>query len=578
LVEKAGMLTSKWFIGFLGLCVLGVLTFYFGKPAYLKLKDFRATQLAESAFHTYLQDPSDAEVIRVAYEKAQSALLLSSANYAANRTVATLVLFSNPALSLSYWEKSLAIRNGKDFESSIDQMHYIQALILNGQIAKARTKLEATHGDDAFEADIEYNLVKVCYLLGDKKAALDYGRKMIKNRYTPLQRHLLFANICLNSEDEAVRNEGEKHVRFLLLNEDLMDDSVLWQMSQFANLSQSLRDQLDQALNKRISDYEERIKLVDYRISNHLITLDEGLDTLRKNLNTSDSLSVIRLSEWCSEHHFYKEVVDLMNVDLALKRKDWFLLYLKNLGLNQNWDKIIKILTTEDCPIETFLSDILKSEAFSESGDKIKAINSWYRAKLSSNPVTSDLWLLIRIGDKMGLENDTEKMLRELVIVGEDPERVLSYVAAREIAKKDYGNFYRILSGFRELYNNVGSIVNDWAYYAILMDKDYDGAMAEINRLIEADPNVLRYHMTWALGMIKQNQYREVLARFQQFKLDWMTLHPKWRYILALALAGVGEYEQGETYLENVDVQSLNPYELDLYEKLFYYRKTSPRG
>jgi len=567
------MLTSKWFLSLLGLCVLGVLTFFFGKPVYAKIKDFRSTQLANQALESYMEAPADPMVVRKSAEKAQSAIFLSPTNSAANRTLATMTLFSNPAVSLKYWDQVIGVMASVDKLSDLDKMHYVQALILNQRLDQAKEVLLSFKSDDPSYADALYNLVKVCYLMGDKNQALDYGRKMILHRNTPIYRHLFFADMCLSSEEELIREEGERHVKFLLGNDDLVDDSVLWQMTQFTNLSEALSDELNQKLDKRITMYDERIQLVDYRIANKISSPEEGLNELVKALDRSDSLALVRLAQWCSKRGFPDEAVQLMSVDLALRRKDWFVMYVKNLGILGEWDKIIRILTTEDCPIEEFLLDILKCEAYSESGDRIKAISQWYRAKIASNPVKKDLWLLIRIGDKIGLKDETEKLLRELVIVGENPEIVLAYVAKRELAEDDYDSLYRYLTSFKELYSNIGSIVNDWAFYSILLDRNPDEALKEVNTLIMRDPKQLRYHMTWALYQIKQQNYRDVLARFQQFDIDWMNLHPTWRFILALALAGVGEHEQAEAYLEDIEPAVLNPYELELYEKHFYYRK-----
>ena len=567
------MLTSKWFIGFLGVCVLGVLSFFFARPIYRQFKDMRATQLANQALEGYLDSPADLAVIRQSAAKAQSALLLSPGNAWANRTLGTLALFDDPEVSLKYWNQAIQMMGSIEGFPERDRMHYVQTLILNRELDKAKSVLLSFSEDSPSYADVLYNLVKVCYLKGDRVQALEYARAMIRNRETPIGRHLLYANLCLNEEDKSIRQEGEKHIEFLLKNEELIDDSVLWQMTQASGLSDPLQSRLDQALNGRITGFEERIQLVDYRVENKQITSEEGLTQLMRALDRNDSLAVVRLAQWCSQHDHHEAVVDLMNVDLALKRKDWFLMYIKSLGVLGEWKRVLRVLTSEDCPLEPFLLDILECEAYAESGDRIKAVSQWYRAKIASNPVLNDLWLLVRIGDKIGLERETEKLFRELVIVGENPEKVLAYVAERELANEDYDAFYRHLTTFRELYNNVGSIVNDWAYYSFLMGRRVVEATEAVNQLVEQDPSQLRYHMTWALGQIKIGHYREVLARFQQFDLDWMELHPKWRFILALALAGVGEYEQADAYLEGVDPQTLRPMELELYEKHFYLRK-----
>lgn len=563
------MFRSKWFLAGVAVLLLATSAILVAKPLYLKVRDMRASQLAHQARESYLAAPSDTAVVGRSIEKVSSALQLSPTNAAAHRALATVLLFSNPSLSLRHWEQAERFGIGQSEPTDADRLHHVQALLLNSRFAEAKQLLESMRGGPEFEADVQYNLTKVAYLLGESESALKQGRAMIRSRFTPIHRHLFFVQMCLSMHDSALQQEGESHLRFLLKQESLIDDSVVWQMLQLENLSEELYALLDETLHRRVTDFEEHIELVELRVKQGRLQAKDGARELRQAVNHSDSFAVVRLAQWLAKHGFSEAVVELMPLDLALSRKDWFLMYMKQLGELKSWKRILTILTEQRCPIEPFLVEILKCEAYYQNAEIPKALNAWYRAKLAANPVSSEMWLLIRTGDKIGQRHETERLLRDLVVMGERAERVLEYIASRDLRAGDYEGFLQQLTVFKEQYSNIATVVNDWAYYSILMGRDREEAMLEVDRWIEQHPEQLRFHMTWALGKIKTGEYRQVLARFQQFDLDWMGLHPKWRMILALALAGVGEEEQGKAYLKDLDLKIFNPYELALYEQLF---------
>lgn len=542
------------------------------KPAYRKFKDIRASYLSDEAYDVYIADPMSRSAMTNATRKAQSALFLSPSNYKANRTLAVLSMFIDPGISLKYWNQSRLLARIPEDIPLEDKMNYIQTLLISGKLDRAYEVLQSIEGGEEVKSDVDYNLAKICYLQGNKEEAVKYGRSMVKNRFTPIDQHLFFASMCLESLDPVIIREGERHLRILFENDELMEDSVLWEMTQLKNLSPELSILLKDKLYSRVNVFEERIALAEYQIQNNMKEASLAYQELKLEVNKRDFLAVATLAKWCSKHNMVDETLEMLTPELALKRKDWFLLYLKNLGKKHRWEDVIELLAIRDCPIEAFWSYIMKAEAFHQIGEESKAINAWYRAKLESSPTKDSYWLMIKMGDEFGLEEDTNRMLTELVIIGVKPEQVLAYVTVREFSRKNYDGFYSFLESFKDHFFDHDDIVNDWAYYSILMNRNVELALSIITKLVENNPKQLRYHMTWALAEIKEGRYRQVLGRFQQFEIDWMNLHPKWRFILSLALAGVGEFDQAEAYLEGIELQSFNPFELELYEKLFYDR------
>ena len=567
------MLTSKKqvFILVIGVLFLGLGIWQF-KPLYHKLKDIRSDYLADAAYELYTANPFDATVLEQAALKAQTALFLSSDNYQANRVMAMILMYRKPGTSLKYWEQSRELWKDPEPIPFSDQMNYVQILILNNQLDLARSVLMKLTASETEASEIDYNLAKISVLKGERNLAIQYARKMVENRYTPVRRQLFFIGLCLQSDDPAIRREGEMHIRVLVENEALIDDSILWDITQFRNLSPELSTMVKEKLDGKVRAYDERIALAEYQVRNKIKEPLEAYQELEAALYKEDMLSVVNLAKWCSKYGLVDQVLELVSVDTALMRKDWFLLYVKNLGRDGRWKEILDLLDKRDCPVEPFWSSLLKAETCFEMGDEAKAVNAWFRAKLVSQPDLDQYWLLIRLGDQLDLKEDAVDLVENLVALGAAPEQVVQYLCERELTVGNWEELYTILSSYKERYPERPDIVNDWAYYAILLDHADEDLLRVVDELVEAHPDQLRYHMTWAIAQIKKGNYRQVLARLQQFNLDWMSLHPKWRFILALALAGVGEFEQAQAYIENIDFDTLNPYENALYDKVFYNR------
>ena len=573
IILSIAMLSSKKLIviSVVGVVLLGLGIWQF-KPLYHKVKDIRSGYLSHAAYELYTADPFDETALEQAALKAQTALFLSPENYEANRVMAAILMYVSPATSLKYWEQSRELWQKQEPISFSDQMNYVQVLILNNRLDVARSLLTKLKVDESEESEIDYNLAKISVLKGERNLAIQYARKMVENLFTPVRRQLFFIGLCLQSDDPAVRREGERHIRVLVENEDLINDSILWDITQFRGLSPDLSAMVKEKLDGKVNAYDERIALAEYQVLNKIKTPPDAYLELKAALFKEDMLSVVNLAKWCSKYNLTDQVLDLLSIDTALLRKDWFLLYVKNLGKAGRWADIVAILDKRDCPIEPFWISMLKAQACFEMGEESKAINSWYRAKLISQPVLEQYWLLIRLGDQMGLREDTKDLLDDLVSLGASPEQVVAYLCDQELATGNWEELYAILSTYKDRYPEHPDIVNDWAYYAILMDHEDETLIKRVDELVEAHPDQLRFHMIWALAQIKKGAYRQVLARLQQFNVDWMQLHPKWRFILALALAGVGEFEQAQAYLEEVDLGTLNPYETALHDKVFYNR------
>ncbi len=563
-------LRSKLLFIYLPIALVVVGLVFSARPVYRYFKEIRASVISENALNRYLENPTDLEAVNEVSLQLRSALALDPDGYAPNRGLAIVLNFTSPAVARQYWEQ--AIEYTGDQITIQDRMAYVQCLIVNNDFLAAEQELLKVLEQDPNNVDAQYNLSKIYVLIGQETRALEYARDFIQSADTPIERHLFYIGMCLNSDDPSIIAEGDAHIEFLLDNSDLINDQVMWQMTEIDALNIEIKRRLQDQLQLRVDEFEDEIRLVNHRIQTGVITRNEGFEYLMGKTREADNRYVTRLAEWCSDVGLAEQVPVLLSVPLALQRKDWFLILIRNLGRLERWDAVVRILEEEQCPIERFWLYILKVEAYRAMDSDAEMVNAWYRAKLEALPLPLHFWTLIEMGNEAGLNYEADALLDRLVILGVPAEEILGYGARLAHESRNFDRLYTTLTSFYDKYGGNPDIANDWAYYSILMDQNGGEAREVVETLSKQYPNRLRYHMTWALGRIKDSRYSEVLARFQTIDVEWETLHPKWRLILAFALAGVDEFQQAQYYLEGVDMEQFNEYERAIYERLFYNR------
>lgn len=561
--------TSSFIIVGLTIIVCGVVAVWGAKPGYRFVKDLRAKQLSAQALKLYAEAGSNETAFQDSLNKAKSAFNLSPALYESNRALGIILMYVDPGVSLQYWQQARGLEDPTRSITLVDEMNYAQVLILNHELDEAIRVVAPLRGSVEAQAQVHYNLAKLYYLKGEEELAIRYAREMVNSRFTPIYRHLFYLNILMNSEDMSDRIEGEDHVRFLLKNEDLLDDSILWEMTQLTGLTQATSSLLETKLGYRTTEHPEKLELADYQVKNGIKTAEQLFFDLHSDFAKENLPIRSLLAKWCSSYDLHENLLMVLSAEESLKRKDWFLLYIEALSKLDRWEEIEALLEAPFIPIQNFWIHILKAEAQFRQNQTGRAIRHWYRAKSETFPSIDHYWSLIHLGDKYELEKETKALLDEMVLMGVPVGQVLAYIADREFGREDYSNFYDYLEFFKAKYEKQPDVLNDWAYYSYLMDLNVSKSDEVVLALIEKYPDRLRYHMTWALGKIKEQKPRQVLARLQQFDVDWMSLHPKWRFILSLALAGVGETEQAKAYLEGEDLSGLNPFERKLFEDSF---------
>lgn len=549
-----------WFI--VGALVVVSMVGFGLKPAYRGLKSWRSAQIANRAVADFLADPANPDGVASAALRARSALELDPHGFPANRALGILLTGVRPGEALLFWDRAVLARP----ELSVgDSLAYTQCLLVNREWDRAEALLSGLRSEMKEDPAWDYNMSKLRYLQGRKTEALEYSRQMMQNGGA-LERSQRLHGIGLAYE---IGNDTDK-IEALESAETLVSAGEgLWELLSMENLPDALRAGVSARLRGGQRSFEELLTLADYEISFGVGDALDYFHGLSKHVDLQDEVRRHMLVRWCLGHGIPEQALKILPDSRALERRDAFLLHIQVLTRLQRWDQIRELLGRKDLPLESFWQYLLQAELALETGDSGNAGHLWNRARSFSDGSREHLWLLLRAGDRIGGDDrTTNRMMGDLVLSGESVDAVRSYLVDRLAGGGNYDRFLESLRSLKVRFGEQAEWVNDWAYFSIVMGRDSEEAFAEVNRIIEKDPSKLAYHMTWAMAMVIRGEPREVLERLRHFKVDWDSLDPRWRMILALALASVGEKEQAEHYMQGVDPARLSPYEGELARRL----------
>ena len=105
---------------------------------------------------------------------------------------------------------------------------------------------------------------------------------------------------------------------------------------------------------------------------------------------------------------------------------------------------------------------------------------------------------------------------------------------------------------------------NDWAYLNLLLNTHVDEAWETAQSLVQANPQILAYRSTLALGYLRKNDPIGAAKVYEGLQIDWSTAPPSGKLIYALMLGANGKKDQAKAFVRVLDRSQLRTEELAL--------------
>jgi tetratricopeptide (TPR) repeat protein len=543
----------RWIAGIIACLILsGLATPY----AWRAFKAYRSDSIAASVLREYLSPASDTSKLSDWVQRGRSAWWLGPERWHSNRSMGYLLSLHAPAQAVDFWEKALSSHPEK--ANSDDWLAYVQVLLILNRGEDAQAIIEQ-HGLQSDRSGA-YNLSKALLLQGKTTEALHWAR--IAAHYPePELRHLHHhAGLALHFGDAETKDGAIRLLKEGLESQLEASHTLLSDVIGLQELPLPVRKRAAALLLQQEIPLADRLPAATVMAQTSIMPEETLWEWLLSACDREDAAAVAALGRWMLQQGRPAQTLDLIPERLASGNRDLFLLHLQALYHSGERDRVRLLLQRADVPLPDQWKHWILSQTLKEAGETDAARSSWLRAARDA-PHNPDLsWALVQGCGGLGLEERANSMLLDLVIRGQE-EKVRLFLVKRFTQDGDLARYVASLKSLSQQFRNSPEWTNDWAWHTLLLGRDREEALEAIEHQLSLHPGKLALHMTWALDSVKRQDPRPVLERLRHFKVDWESMPPRWRWILAVALMQVGEEQQARHYAKGISAASLTPEE-----------------
>jgi len=530
---------------------------WLAKPAYRHIKLWRALQLADQAVALSKNPDTAFDAIN----KAQSAYNLAPWDVRLVRTQARIYASLEPSMAVPFWE--LAVKTGNGVKE--DRFNLAATALAVGEIAIASDQIEwlrenAKSDPETYElgARLLVNQDRLSDAIATTRSALDAPE-------APSKVHMLYVQLCQMSPHEADREAGLAYLWQLTEKNDTLALLALKNLSQHPDISNEEIRQLIEKLRWHPKlKAEDRLLILELQLKLPETVRSEIVEEATKLFNPNDDQTLIKLGRWLNRQKLSDFTLKVIELKKALRRKDLFLLLVDALAMAKEWEQIQVILDEPLLPVEDYVVYLFRMRVFLEQNQHRRAELQWERAMLAAKTYPKKLWYLSDYASLMGLTGYTRSALEELVAIPSSMRN--GYMALLQLEQK-FTNTRRIrdvLSRMNKAFQGEATIENDLAYTNLLLEEQIMDSVEVARKIVERRPAYLAHRITLALGYLRIDEPESALALFDELELNWMSLQPRWRVVLALTLRLNDHSEQSRLLIQNINENQLLPQEVKL--------------
>ena len=307
------------------------------------------------------------------------------------------------------------------------------------------------------------------------------------------------------------------------------------------------------------------------KLRQHPLLDDEGRFAgweLEKRLGARDDKAVMReaveffqssdlarkatAARWLYNQGEPELVLELATPPDTLANQELFLARLDALAYLKNWVEVEKELS-DNAPLSQTLIFLYRARAAQELGDPGRSAENWDRARAAAATEKGMLSYLGQYAVKMGLYDEAKKTYTQMA---HNQEQAMEGYTALLQVEAQHGTNAEILETLTQMMADFPmqpEPKNDWAYLNLLLDTNVDEAWNTAQSLVQANPQMLAYRTTLALGYLRKNDAAGAEGVYEGLQIDWSTASPSAKLIYASVLAANGKRDQAAVFVQTLN-------------------------
>ena len=303
-------------------------------------------------------------------------------------------------------------------------------------------------------------------------------------------------------------------------------------------------------------ELEERMGLRDDKaVMRDVIEFFRSTDLARKAV----------AAQWLYHQGQPEFVLELAKPPDTLANQDLFLARMNALALLKNWTEVEKELS-DNAPLPQALLLLYRARAALELGDPAGSAEIWVRARAAAATEKGMLAYLGEYAMKMGLYDEAKKTYTQMAHT--QTSAMEGYNALLQV-EAQHGTNAEILETLTQMMADFPmqpEPKNDWAYLNLLLNTNVDEAWKTAQSLVQANPQILAYRTTLALGYLRKNDPAGAGKVYDGLQIDWTTASTSAKLIYVVVLDANGKKDQAAAFIQTLDRSQLRAEESALLD------------
>lgn len=251
----------------------------------------------------------------------------------------------------------------------------------------------------------------------------------------------------------------------------------------------------------------------------------------------------------------------ILPLQKAMRRKDFFLIWLDATAGQNRWEDIRAVLSQKNVPIEPALQFLFQGRAALQLGSQASAEQYFRKAVYASERDPVFLVYLAGYFRTIGQQVFEIESLERLT--GDPAYARFACDALLELYRRnaDARGMLQVLEKMKKRWPVDIAVQNDVTYLKLIFNEQVSTQLFEASERFKADPHLFPLRMTYALALLRNGQGPQAMELLENSQVKFGELLPWQRAIFAAILANNGRPAAALSVVDGIPDRSLTPAE-----------------
>lgn len=545
------------------LIVVGLLVFFFRRPAMDRLRTWKSDKVIEQAEAEYR-----AGRLMDVHRKLQVALQLAPLNPKVQRLAATFYTEVNVPDSLNHWQIIITAPDA----SIEDRLAYVDACLKFFRADLAFAELNSLEATISKSPGFLRRVVRYLILVNDFSGAVPYAREaQVANPRDEELEYLLGLCLVRSSRPDWMQ-EGRRLLFGLAIASGAQQLAAARELIATGSLTSVEGRQIARAMERRTDlGFGDRLEIAGLRMSSDALERQRVAESLVAEMPPKDDLERIAFASWTLRMQLPRVAKEFLK-PLSTTNEALISLRVEALTADGDWTGLAEALDRDARllpPATTAGAKAMRSRAQGETDQVSAILNSAIDSIASSGVRAGDqLASLSYWAERAGQTNMAMRALLPLLQIRSSLPTAARRILVLSASVDSLELTLPALRALRGYAPNDRSVQNAFGHVSLLMNENIEDAATAIAGLYAATPDNVTVRVLAAFARLRTGKVPAALELLEEGGLDTSVLDPRIKTLVAAIRYAAGQRDTARQLAREIPPSALKLEERKLLESL----------